>query len=452
MASANWMKMTKQRAGSMKRHLDKYAREFKNHSNEHIDQSKSHLNTYIGCNDYTEAYQAMLQRVAEVDKIQPPQKNMKDRRIISCMIEIPCPLAIQMQGRDQEFFEAMYEEMQKYFGKENVHGMFVHRDEQHEYTDKDGTKQLSLYHGHTLLSAYTKEKGINGKAFETKKRLREFNKAIDERCKKQFGMPFNNGGIAHKQKVEELKKEEHLHELTRQVKAQETQKDQLQEDCFALADNKMQLQLDNQGIKTEIEDNKIKIQKQQIDINDNDIRLQNQITEIDKQTKVITDKKAEYNQINAEAKEAYFLNEKFKSENAELEQKYNKMRATINRRDEILADEKGSDYKTSKFYPGYILVKEERLQKRADAYAVSGEAKQMIAQAEKMMSEALDIKTQYNYNQFVNNRQKTVNEEKQQAYEQALLDVSKALGKPLTAIKSAIDLFNQVEQEADYGR
>ena len=421
MASADWMKMTKQRAGSMKRHLDKYAREFKNHSNKDIDQNKSHLNTYIGCNDYDEAYQAMLQRVAEVDKEKPPQKNMKDRRIISCMIEVPCPLAIQMQGRDQEFFEAMFEEMQKYFGEENVHGMFVHRDEQHEYTDKDGIKQIRLFHGHTLLSAYTKEKGINGKAFETKKRLREFNKAINDRCRAQFGMPYNNGGVSHKQTVEALKKEEALHQKIAE------KNDELNDIAML-----------HQTYETAIRNDEIIYQKQKTDIGNNNIALQTQNQQL--------------NQINAEAKEAYFLNEKFKSENAELEQKYNKMHETINRRDAILADEKGSDYKTSKFHPGYVLVKEERLQKRADAYAVSGEAKQMIAQAEKMMSEALDIKTRYNYNQFVNNKQKTVNEEKQQAYEQALLDVSKALGKPLTAIKSAIDLFNQVEQEADYGR
>ena len=198
------------------------------------------------------------------------------------------------------------------------------------------------------------------------------------------------------------------------------------------------------------------IQNQETTMQDNDVTIQNQITELDKKDKAIEDKKAEYNQINEQAKEAYFLNEKFKKENAELEQKYNEMHATLNRRDAILADEKGSDYKTSKFHPGYVLVKEERLQKRADAYAVSGEAKQLMAKAERTMSEALEMKAQYVSNQYINNRQKTFDEEIKEsynkAYEQAIADVSKALDKPITAIKSAIDLFNQVEQEADYGR
>lgn len=405
MASADWMKMTKQKAGAMKRHLDKYAREFKNHSNKDIDQSKSHLNTYIGCNDYDEAYQAMLQRVAEVDEIQPPQKDMKDRRIISCMIEVPCPLAIQEQGRDQEFFEAMFEEMQKYFGAENVHGMFVHRDEQHEYTDKDGIKQISLFHGHTLLSAYTKEKGINGKAFETKKRLREFNKAIDDRCKEQFGMPYNSGGVSHKQKVEALKKEKSLHQ---------------------------------------------KIAEKKAEISDNNVTLQNL-------NHAIENGKEELNQINNEAKEAYYLKES-------LQKEVEPLQSIIDRRNR-LAKQYDKKIKSSKLHPDYWLVHDDIIteflnvksqagQTLADQTALERRAKELEAKEEEIAHYQNAERSHAELNKQLYARIKSYDKEleteKEKAYEQAIADVSKALDKPITAIKSAIDLFSQVEQEADY--
>ena len=207
MASVNWMKMTTQKAGGIKVHFEKKYRESDIHSNKDINVSKSNLNTTIGCNDYSEAFEKMKSRTAEVDSIMPPKRDMGTKRITSCMLEIPCPLSIQQQGLDQQYFETIYDIMQKYFGEKNVHGGFIHRDEQHEYIDKDGNKQTSLYHMHVLVSAYTDEKGINGKAFETKPRIKQLNDIINQRLYSSYGVKFNTGGIAHNKKVEELKAE-----------------------------------------------------------------------------------------------------------------------------------------------------------------------------------------------------------------------------------------------------
>lgn len=211
MSSVNWMKMTMQRAGSMNIHLGNKERIEIEHSNKHIDKSLSYLNSTIGCNDYSEAYQAMRERTKAVDAVQPPQRKVKDR-VVACMLEIPCPLQIQEQGKDEEFFQTMYKTMQDYFGAENVHGAFIHRDEQHTYTGKDGQEYTSLYHAHVLVSAYTPEKGINGKAFETRKRLNEFNKLCDRTCEREFGIPLNTGNLPGKVSVEQLKAREEYHQ------------------------------------------------------------------------------------------------------------------------------------------------------------------------------------------------------------------------------------------------
>lgn len=57
-------------------------------------------------------------------------------RVTCCFIELPCPDAIRQQGRSDGFFVKMYQQLQNFFGKENGHGGFVHKDEIHDYSDK----------------------------------------------------------------------------------------------------------------------------------------------------------------------------------------------------------------------------------------------------------------------------------------------------------------------------
>lgn len=226
MSSADWMKMTRQRAGSMTLHLGNSDRTDREHSNKEIDKSLSYLNTTIGVSDYEEVLPKLDKRIKEVDAVQPPKRKVKDR-IVACMIEIPCPLEIQERGLDQQYFETMYKGLQEYFGDENVLGAFIHRDEQHPYIGKDHKEYISLYHAHCPVVAYTKEHGINGKHFETKARLHQLNDKLNELCLREFGIEMNTHGLAGKQSVEYLKQENKLHELGMQqevmIEAQEKQ-------------------------------------------------------------------------------------------------------------------------------------------------------------------------------------------------------------------------------------
>lgn len=156
MASINWQKQTMQKAGAMKRHHGQKERLNNNHSNKDIDKSLTSQNYYIGCSDYSDAYEKMRERVAAVDKKYPPERVTKDRKVC-CSLEAPCPAEISAKGEGEErrFFEELHKLYLEFFGQENVHGTCVHKDEVHKYTDsKTKEERESLSHGHSLVSCY----------------------------------------------------------------------------------------------------------------------------------------------------------------------------------------------------------------------------------------------------------------------------------------------------------
>ncbi|MCQ2590973.1 MAG: plasmid recombination protein [Treponema sp.] len=244
MASVDWMKMTVQKAGGLaKLHLSKDKREYGNHSNPDIDTSLSHNNYNIGCSDTPDMMRALKKRNDEVDKFYPPQKVRKDR-VVACSLYCPCPKEISKLGSEEErkFFEGVHQIYENFFGKENVHGSFVHLDEIHEYTDKDGTSKESLAHAHTIVSAYTEwtekdkktgelieRKGINGKNFEKRDRYNKLNNQINDFCIKEWNIEFLNGGIAQKKKVEELKAENKLNSLKKSINSEKNNKEIIQQ-------------------------------------------------------------------------------------------------------------------------------------------------------------------------------------------------------------------------------
>lgn len=239
MASVNWMKATTQKAGGLKKHLGQTERENGNHSNEHIDRELSHQNYAIGC-DYAEALAQMKARTKEVDEVLPPKRVRKDR-VTCCFLELPCPREVAEQGKSDEFFLKAHQLYEDFFGKANVHGTFVHKDEVHEYTAKDGSTQTSLEHAHTLVSAFVEGKGINGKAFETRAKIKALNTAMDEMCVREFGVHLNTGERADRKSVETLKQEsearQELGELQQRV-GELQQAEQESRDRFLEADEK----------------------------------------------------------------------------------------------------------------------------------------------------------------------------------------------------------------------
>ena len=201
----------------MKKHLNQADRVKGCHANKDINPELTHLNYTLDCRDYMESLRRLSARTKAVDQILPP-KRVREKRIVSCLIELPCPDAIRQQGRSDDFFVKMYQQLQDFFGKENVHGGFVHKDEVHEYWDKEGNMTLSLEHMHVLVSAYTPEKGINGKAFETKARLTALNKALDQTCLQEFGLRLNTGETPQHKKVERLKEETELRRVASELR------------------------------------------------------------------------------------------------------------------------------------------------------------------------------------------------------------------------------------------
>ena len=131
-------------------------------------------------------------RIREIDKLQPPKRKVKDRiTIMTYTVAAPEKLSDQ---QEKEFFKLAYEEIAKMSGgKDNVSVGYVHRDEIHNYVGVDGQIEKSRSHLHVAGIPYTQEKGVNGKAFETRSRMSALNKAIDDRCRQELNIKFMTG-------------------------------------------------------------------------------------------------------------------------------------------------------------------------------------------------------------------------------------------------------------------
>ncbi len=219
MASINWLKVDMSKVGALHVHLDTESRSKHHHSNEQIDRTLTHTNYFLGADNYSQMRQALSDRVRKIDFFCPPKRKSKDRKV-GCMLEAPCPRELTDQGESDRFFKKLYELISKFFGKDNLCGMAVHKDEVHSYIDKDGSSKTSCEHAHVLVAAYSEwidskgehRRGINAKNFETRERLKKFNNEVNEMCKREFGLEYNTHGIQHHKTIEELKKESSIAE------------------------------------------------------------------------------------------------------------------------------------------------------------------------------------------------------------------------------------------------
>lgn len=256
MASVDWQKATIQKVGAMIKHNGKQERLKINHSNMEIDKSKSNLNIYIGADDYKPMVEKVKARIKEVDALYPPMRVRKDR--ITCiMLETPVPKIIEQQGKAEQFLRDAHKVIENFFGKENVGGSVCHFDEVHTYNNsKDGKKIESLIHAHTICCAYAewteknkksneiiKRKGINGKHCETRQRLNALNKAMNDMCLNNYGIPYNTGEKPQKKSVERLKEESALR----------TEKDALIEEISNMKNQKAILEQENRTIKENLD-------------------------------------------------------------------------------------------------------------------------------------------------------------------------------------------------------
>lgn len=226
MASLDWLKLTRQRALSLKKHNGQKERLEYNHSNPDIDKTKTDQNYCIGCADYDDAVDAMIKRVKEVDELYP-QKTKSERkdRKVALSIEAKCPQEIYDSGRSREFFEKTHQLLSDFFSAENNLGSCIHLDEMHRYLDKDGTEKMSLAHMTTLIAAYTEWKdkngetrrGISASKLESRANLNKLNKAMCDMVRREFGVEYNTGEQARHETVEHLKAESKLAELKQEI-------------------------------------------------------------------------------------------------------------------------------------------------------------------------------------------------------------------------------------------
>ena len=205
MASVDWKKLHgAKEAGAKKAHFDEELRATVDHENEHIDKALSHLNYSLGAASYAEAVEALEARTREVDQVLPPKRIRKDR-VTGFSLYTVCPEEIQQAGKADEYFRKVHEAFCRIFGPENVHGSFIHKDERHEYLDtRTGEIRTSLFHAHTIVSAYVPGKGINGKLACTRSSMRTVNKALEEICR-EYGIEWHTGQGKESRTMDELK-------------------------------------------------------------------------------------------------------------------------------------------------------------------------------------------------------------------------------------------------------
>lgn len=198
MASVDFQKNTFTGGAAMVRHMTRHDGQAVEYRNKFIDPERSGDNYIIGAGRFEDTsargvMERLRERVRAVDEVQPPKRRVKDRvTVMTYTIAAPAGLS---DAQERDFFRVAYEELARFSGgRENVSPGYVHRDEIHDYRDAaTGERTTSRAHMHVAGIPYTAEKGVNGKAFETRARMRELNRTIDERCRRELGFKFLTG-------------------------------------------------------------------------------------------------------------------------------------------------------------------------------------------------------------------------------------------------------------------
>lgn len=214
MASANVMKLRGGAAAAILAHDHRHDGRDVEYENEHIDKSLSGRNSvryWRGVHDPEMTaqgeYQRLQDRVAEIDRKEPPKRIRKDR-VTMVGFEVPAPegLPPEQEGR---FFSIAYKAFAKMCGgPQNVSTLRIHRDEVHDYLDPV-TKDVktSRVHAHCVGIPYVPGKGVNCKSWMTRAALRDLQADIDRQCRAELGIAFMDGSRQRSRgTVEDLKR------------------------------------------------------------------------------------------------------------------------------------------------------------------------------------------------------------------------------------------------------
>lgn len=214
MASANVMKLRGGAAAAILAHDHRHDGRDVEYENTHVNKTLSDRNSvryWRGVHDPEMTaqgeYKRLQDRVAEIDKKEPPKRIRKDR-VTMVGFEVPVPegLPPEQEGR---FFSIAYKEFAKMCGgAQNVSTLRIHRDEVHDYIDP-ATKDVktSRVHAHCVGIPYVPGRGVNCKAWMTRQALRDLQKRIDDRCRQELGIAFMDGSRQRSRgTVEDLKR------------------------------------------------------------------------------------------------------------------------------------------------------------------------------------------------------------------------------------------------------
>lgn len=194
-----------QQAKAFLRHNDKDRRKDAQHTNPHIDKTKTHLNfSYRGLT-YKQRCGVLDARLAntEIGRI---SSGKNARTIMQSVIVYPPEVISRDPVQCRSWMMDAGRVIEAYFG-ENFIDMAVDMDEEHEYYDKNGQKQISRNHGHAWLFPEVDGK-LNGKAFSSRANIAILNNALDDMSIELYGVPMMDGTKKKGGKtVEELKAE-----------------------------------------------------------------------------------------------------------------------------------------------------------------------------------------------------------------------------------------------------
>lgn len=187
------------------RHCASDTREKSKHKNQQIDTSKTKENFSVKVTDYSSVCKAYDDRMKEVEKT---NTNKRKDRVTLLTLEYAIPDEIPYD-KHEEYVKKVNEIVESMYGSENVLGWYVHRDEIHDYTDKDGQHRTSKNHAHGFVVPELNGQ-LNAKQCSSRKNMVALNNAIDDMTKRDYGCTFKVGGRKNSKTVEELKKESTL--------------------------------------------------------------------------------------------------------------------------------------------------------------------------------------------------------------------------------------------------
>lgn len=187
------------------RHCASDTREKSKHKNQQIDTSKTKENFSVKVTDYKSICKAYDERMKEVEKT---NTNKRKDRVTLLTLEYAIPDEIPYE-KHEEYVKKVNEIVESMYGKENTLGWYVHRDEIHDYTDKDGQRRTSKNHVHGFVVPELNGQ-LNAKQCSSRKNMVSLNNAIDDMTKLNYGCPFKVGGKKNNKTVEELKEESAL--------------------------------------------------------------------------------------------------------------------------------------------------------------------------------------------------------------------------------------------------